>query len=142
MTKNKVGAEPKKRVKHVFTKDAGIHEGIHRDEPGWYDSNYHCYCFAYGYFFHRGKSLGKNLTPDYIKELNSKIISSNDYDDYDDKVFDTPIDIPIILVGEVIDVRHEQPRLFSKGKTIYIVRVISDNSIREIEATKCKVKYK
>lgn len=68
MTKNKVGAEPKKRVKHVFTKDAGIHEGIHRDEPGWYDSNYHCYCFGYGYFFHRGKSLGKNLTPDYIKE--------------------------------------------------------------------------
>lgn len=76
------------------------------------------------------------------QELNSKIISSNDYDDYDDKVFDTPIDIPIILVGEVIDVRHEQPRLFSKGKTIYIVRLISDNSIREIEATKCKVKYK
>lgn len=68
MTKDKVGAEPKKRVKHVFTKDAGIHEGIHRDEPGWYDSNYHCYCFGYGYFFHRGKSLGKNLTPDYIKE--------------------------------------------------------------------------
>lgn len=32
MTKDKVGAEPKKRVKHVFTKDAGIHEGIHRDE--------------------------------------------------------------------------------------------------------------
>lgn len=68
MTKNKVGAEPKKRVKHVFTKDAGIHEGIHRDEPGWYNSNYYCYCFGYGYFFHRGKSLGKNLTPDYIKE--------------------------------------------------------------------------
>ena len=34
MTKSKVGAEPKGRVKHVFTKDAGIHEGIHRDEPG------------------------------------------------------------------------------------------------------------
>ena len=76
------------------------------------------------------------------QELNSKIISSNDYDDYGDEVFDTPIDIPIILVGEVIDVRHEQPRLFSKGKTIYIVRVISYNSIREVEATKCKVKYK
>ena len=44
--------------------------------------------------------------------------------------------------GEVIDVRHEQPGFFSKGKTIYIVRLISDNSIREIEATKCKVKYK
>jgi hypothetical protein len=44
--------------------------------------------------------------------------------------------------GEVIDVRHEQPGFFSKGKTIYIVRSISDNSIREIEATKCKVKYK
>ena len=43
---------------------------------------------------------------------------------------------------EVIDVRHEQPGFFSKGKTIYIVRLISDNSIREIEATKCKVKYK
>lgn len=68
MVKSKVGAEPKKRVKHTFTKDAGIHEGIHRDEPGWYDSNYHYYCFGYGYFFHRGKSLGKNLTPDYIKE--------------------------------------------------------------------------
>ena len=68
MTKSKVGAEPKGRVKHVFTKDAGIHEGIHRDEPGWYDSNYHCYCFGYGYFFHRGKSLGKKLTPDYIKD--------------------------------------------------------------------------
>lgn len=44
--------------------------------------------------------------------------------------------------GEVIDVRHEQPGFFSKGKTIYIVRLISDNSIRQIEATKCKVKYK
>lgn len=44
--------------------------------------------------------------------------------------------------GEVIDIRHEQPGFFSKGKTIYIVRLISDNSIREIEATKCKVKYK
>lgn len=68
MTKSKVGAEPKGRVKHVFTKDGGIHEGIHRDEPGWYDSNYHCYCFGYGYFFHRGKGLGKKLTPDYIKD--------------------------------------------------------------------------
>ena len=68
MVKSKVGAEPKGRVKHVFTKDAGIHEGIHRDEPGWYNSNYHCYCFGYGYFFHRGKSLGKKLTPDYIKD--------------------------------------------------------------------------
>ena len=68
MTKSKVGAEPKGRVKHVFTKDAGIHEGIHRDEPGWYNSNYHCYCFGYGYFFHRGKSLGEKLTPDYIKD--------------------------------------------------------------------------
>ena len=67
MTKSKVGAEPKSRVKHVFTKDGGIHEGIHRDEPGWYNSNYHCYCFGYGYFFHRGKSLGEKLTPDYIK---------------------------------------------------------------------------
>ena len=76
------------------------------------------------------------------KELNSKIISSNDYDDYDDEVFDTPIDIPIIFTGEVIDVRHEQPSFFSKGKTIYIVRMIHDNSIREIEAIKCKVKYK
>ena len=68
MVKSKVGAEPKGRVKHVFTKDAGIHEGIHRDEPGWYDSNYHCYCFGYGYFFHRGKNLGKKLTPDYIRD--------------------------------------------------------------------------
>ena len=68
MTKSKVGAEPKGRVKHSFTKDAGIHEGIHRDEPGWYDGKLHCYCFGYGYFFHRGKALGTKLTPDYIKE--------------------------------------------------------------------------
>lgn len=68
MTKSKVGAEPKGRVKHSFTKDAGIHEGIHRDEPGWYDGKLHCYCFGYGYFFHRGKPLGTKLTPNYIKE--------------------------------------------------------------------------
>lgn len=68
MTKSKVGAEPNKKVKHAFTKDAGIHEGIHRDEPGWYDGKLHCYCFGYGYFFHRGKPLGTKLTPDYIKE--------------------------------------------------------------------------
>ena len=68
MVKSKVGAEPNKKVKHSFTKDAGIHEGIHRDEPGWYDGKAHCYCFGYGYFFHRGKSLGTKLTPDYIKE--------------------------------------------------------------------------
>ena len=68
MTKRKVGAEPKSKVKHSFTKDAGIHEGIHRDEPGWYDGKLHCYCFGYGYFFHRGKPLGTKLTPDYIKE--------------------------------------------------------------------------
>lgn len=52
MTKSKVGAEPKKeRVRHAITKSEGIHEGIHRDEYGYYDSSYHCYCFAYGYFF-------------------------------------------------------------------------------------------
>lgn len=68
MTKEKVGAEPKDKVKHSFTKDAGIHEGIHRDEPGWYDGKLHCYCFGYGYFFHRGKSLGTKLTPNYIKD--------------------------------------------------------------------------
>lgn len=67
MTKSKVGAEPKGKVKHSFTKDAGIHEGIHRDEPGWYDSSYHCYCFGYGYFFHRSKSLAEKLNPDYIR---------------------------------------------------------------------------
>lgn len=44
--------------------------------------------------------------------------------------------------GEVIDVRHEQPGFFTKGRTIYIVCSTIDNSIREIEATKCKVKYK
>lgn len=65
---NKVGAEPKKRIRHVFYKEEGIHEGIHRDEPGWYDCKYHCYCFGYGYFFHQGKGLGKKLTPDYIKD--------------------------------------------------------------------------
>lgn len=68
MTKSKIGAEPKGKVKHSFTKDAGIHEGIHRDEPGWYNGKLHCYCFGYGYFFHRGKPLGIKLTPDYIKE--------------------------------------------------------------------------
>ena len=68
MIKSKVGAEPNKKVKHSFTKDAGIHEGIHRDEPGWYDAKLHCYCFGYGYFFHRGKSLGTKLTPNYIKD--------------------------------------------------------------------------
>lgn len=68
MVKSKVGAKPKGKVKHSFTKDAGIHEGIHRDEPGWYDGKLHCYCFGYGYFFHRGKLLGIKLTPNYIKE--------------------------------------------------------------------------
>lgn len=69
MIKSKVGAEPKKRIKHVFGKHEGIHEGIYRDEPGWYNSKYHPYCFAYGYFFHRsGNTLGKKLTPDYIKD--------------------------------------------------------------------------
>ena len=69
MTKIKVGAEPKKeRIRHAVTKSEGIHEGIHRDEYGYYDSNYHCYCFAYGYFFHRGKTLATKLTPDYIKD--------------------------------------------------------------------------
>lgn len=75
-------------------------------------------------------------------ELNSKVISPSDYDDYGDEVSEVPIDIPVILTGEVIDVRHEQPGFFSSGRTIYIVRMIHDNSIREIEATKCKVKYK
>ena len=69
MVKSKVGAEPKKeRIRHAVTKSEGIHEGIHRDEYGYYDSNYHCYCFAYGYFFHRGKTLATKLTPDYIKD--------------------------------------------------------------------------
>lgn len=69
MTKSKVGAEPKKkRIRHVVTKSEGIHEGIHRDEYGYYDSNYHCYCFAYGYFFHRSKALAVKLTPDYIRD--------------------------------------------------------------------------
>ena len=68
MTKRKVGAEPKVRIRHAIAKSEGIHEGIHRDEYGYYDSNYHCYCFAYGYFFHRGKTLATKLTPDYIKD--------------------------------------------------------------------------
>lgn len=68
MTKSKVGAEPKVRIRHAIAKSEGIHEGIHRDEYGYYDSNYHCYCFAYGYFFHRGKALAEKLTPDYIKD--------------------------------------------------------------------------
>lgn len=68
MVKSKVGAEPKKRIKHVFGREEGIHEGVHRDEPGWFESTYYPYCFGYGYFFHRGKSLGEKLTPEYIKE--------------------------------------------------------------------------
>lgn len=68
MIKSKVGAEPKSKVKHSFTRDAGIHEGIYRDEPGWYDRKLNYYCFGYGYFFCRGKSLGAKLTPDYIKD--------------------------------------------------------------------------
>ena len=68
MVKSKVGAEPKKRIKHIFCQREGIHEGIHRDEPGWFESNYHPYCFGYGYFFHRGSSLAEKLTPEYIKE--------------------------------------------------------------------------
>lgn len=68
MVKSKVGAEPKKRIKHVFGREEGIHESIHRDEPGWFRSEYHCYCFGYGYFFHRGEGLAKNLTPDYIRD--------------------------------------------------------------------------
>lgn len=68
MAKSKVGAEPKKRIKHIFCQREGIHEGIHRDEPGWFESNYHPYCFGYGYFFHRGSSLAEQLTPEYIKE--------------------------------------------------------------------------
>ena len=68
MTKSKVGAKPKKqRIRHAVTKSEGIREGIHRDEYGYYDSSYHCYCFAYGYFFHRGISLAVKLTPYYIK---------------------------------------------------------------------------
>lgn len=68
MAKSKVGAEPKKRIKHIFCQLEGIHEGIHRDEPGWFESNRHPYCFGYGYFFHRGSSLAEQLTPEYIKE--------------------------------------------------------------------------
>lgn len=68
MVKSKVGAEPKKRIKHVFGRKEGIHEGTHRDEPGWFYSTYHPYCFGYGYFFHRGSSLGKKLTPEYIRD--------------------------------------------------------------------------
>jgi hypothetical protein len=68
MVKSKVGAEPKKRIKHIFCQHEGIHEGIHRDEPGWFESNRHPYCFGYGYFFHRGSSLAEQITPEYIKE--------------------------------------------------------------------------
>lgn len=68
MVKSKVGAEPKKRIKHIFCQREGIHEGIHRDEPGWFESTRHPYCFGYGYFFHRGSSLAERLTPEYIKE--------------------------------------------------------------------------
>lgn len=68
MVKSKVSAEPKKRIKHVFGIEEGIHEGVHRDEPGWFRSEYHCYCFGYGYFFHRGEGLARNLTPDYIRD--------------------------------------------------------------------------
>lgn len=69
MTKSKVGAEPKKKkVVTAVGKSEGIHEGIHRDEYGYFDSNRHYYCFAYGYFFRRGKGLAEKLTPDYIRD--------------------------------------------------------------------------
>lgn len=68
MSKDKVGAEPKKRIKHIFCQDEGIHVGIHRDEPGWFESTHHPYCFGYGYFFHRRGSLAEKLTPEYIKK--------------------------------------------------------------------------
>lgn len=69
MTKSKVGAEPKKKkVVTAVGKSEGIHEGIHRDEYGYYDSKRHYYCFAYGYFFRRGKCLAEKLTPDYIRD--------------------------------------------------------------------------
>lgn len=68
MVKSKVGAKPKKRIKHIFGREEGIHEGVHRDEPGWFRSEYHYYCFGYGYFFHRGEDLARNLTPDYIRD--------------------------------------------------------------------------
>ena len=69
MTKSKVGAEPKKKkVVTAVGKREGIHEGIHRDEYGYYDSKRHYYCFAYGYFFRRGKCLAEKLTPDYIRD--------------------------------------------------------------------------
>lgn len=69
MIKSKVGAEPKKKkVVTAVSKSEGIHEGIHRDEYGYYDSKRHYYCFAYGYFFRRGKCLAEKLTPDYIRD--------------------------------------------------------------------------
>ena len=69
MTKSKIGAEPKKKkVVTAVGKSEGIHEGIHRDEYGYYDSKRHYYCFAYGYFFRRGKCLAEKLTPDYIRD--------------------------------------------------------------------------
>lgn len=99
MVKSKVGAEPKGRVKHVFTKYTGIHEGIHRDEPGWYDSNNHCYCFGYGYFFHRGKSLGKKLTPDYIRDNWDKEMWCNGLKDNCIAVIDRKRKIAVIKQG-------------------------------------------
>lgn len=69
MSKSKtVADEAKKRIKHVFTRDAGIHEGVYRDEPGWFNSYYHPYCFGYGYFFHLRDHVAKSLSPEYIKE--------------------------------------------------------------------------
>lgn len=64
----KVADEAKTRIKHVFTRNAGIHEGVYRDEPGWFNSNYHAYCFGYGYFFTGGEYIGKQLTLEYIRE--------------------------------------------------------------------------
>lgn len=69
MVKSKVGAEPKvERIKHRFGKNEGFHEGVHRDEYGWFESKYHSYCFANGYFFHRGKTLAVKLNADYIRD--------------------------------------------------------------------------
>ncbi len=74
MNKTKVvGDKPKKRIAHVFTKYAGIHEGIYRDEPGWFNSSYKSYCFGYGYFFRGDEYIGKRLSPEYINENWNKL---------------------------------------------------------------------
>lgn len=134
MAKSKVGAEPKKRIKHIFGRGEGIHEGIHRDEPGWYESVYHSYCFGYGYFFHRGKSLGEKLTPDYIRDNWDKEMWCNGLKDTCMAIIDRKRMIAVIR--QTNEYNWEIERGLPKGYTIYK----TDEAIPIYDITKPKNK--